>query len=973
MIPFCHEPLRSAVSAWGSAPRSHRDHQTRLKDAVSRNILLQNTDKGARIGSLNGKFVIPKGDRQRLKLKYFHHTRYKGGQATLRKLLLQPVSVLKKIQRIWEPTERKLELAFPNGTKEVQAYVLKWWCLLVNAVIDGGMSRAISYYKKFSSSLFRHFGGLIQDRSGIPLSNREWGDDPFPMSPKETWMEKDPEDLSRGDKIKCKILAETRDLPPADSQRQKEMLEQHRLTTVEDSPGKVNRKTSSRIIKYASIAAAEIWTCNAGTNFMDRKTGHISISSSSCYEQTRDEGGKRTFIINELEKFANLSWDKEELALGAKLANGQYRLQSPMGDFIIIDGAEPRNFAFGGDCEFGEPDPDNPEGPPLGYTKEIISKMTFYISWLYLVKHGYLDRHGNHTGKPYDTKCSTLGEPGNKARIVTRSAAMLITFLQPMAHVGKQLLMEDPSLRSGFQAANQLGEFSRRLKCYMTESEAQGIKDLTWLYGDYDTATDRFDRGKAEIAMRCLFPRGAFSKYVDASLDIVLGTWLREGVPTVRGIPMGMPITKVILHFVGKCIEVDSKRITSPRSKDVLKKNTFSLAGDDLVNIDSLDVNLRFIETVPEYGLLPSDEKWGIYKLFGKFCEMLCITSDGGELGYPTSMYEGVFVDTPKMRLASSETKFTRGDNDRIPFWGKSRDLAKQRSHLTSYGRVERNFEPYAGMYQLWHYGLLQSSIRHIGQAGAMHWSNFIPIPLGGRGFQINDLDTFLVDYVPNWFIDAISVILMKEGEDGFDLNTFQVVSRSVGAFGLNTILSRGLEKGEVRPELEMYFSVKDGLDEVEEKLLFQHEAYEAFLENNPNHVRDKRKYTQRSVLEENGWVDVMKESELAQLGNVWNQTGSKQKRGYKKISHSMREKKLQLRLAKLGLAHVQLSDDLIARIVNVSHRDVRNDVPTWIKRDQFELLGQTVRPKTLAHSVSLCIPNSQMLQRSGTEFETAI
>lgn len=966
MIPY-HDLTGSAQSAWGSAPRSYKDHKTRLLNAKERNILLQDTPKGIRIGSMGKDYTLSGTAQNALFHKYqVNVVASRGGHAVLKELLSQPVFMLRKIQRIWEPTERKLELAFPNWTREVMIYTIKWWKILVRCVIDTGISGAVKFYKKFSRSLLSHFGGLVQSGDNNLVESKDWEQSPYPKIPEGTWMESSPP-LTRAETICCKIIAETRDLPPADSHQISKKLEEHRQTTVYDVPEKVSRGEKARIKKYAKIAAAEVWVCVGNTNLKNRKTGRISISAASCYEYSRTQGGKRSFIVKALLEFANAPWSEDEIELCSRRTDGSYELTSPMGTSVIIDYPfQFRNIAFGGDIDFGKPNPDDPTGNPIGFTEEIISKMTFFMSWIYLVKRGYLEPDGTHTGKPYDTKVSGIGEPGNKARIVTRAEALLVTYMQPMAHIMKQILMEDPSLRTGFQPGNQLWELAKRLDKHVQDTRLESFQRKTWLYGDYDTATDRFVRERAELAMRELFPRGEHNNYIDGTLDIILGSWCREGELTVRGIPMGMPCTKPILHFVGKCIEVDSKGITFPRTKGQLYREPFGVAGDDIINVDDLETNLRFIDRVPIYGLFPSLEKWGIYRYFGKYCESLCITHDGGGFGFPTSYKDTVFVDTPKMRLASSETKFTKGDNDRIPFWGKARMTTKQRGFLKN----ESDYEPYEGMWQLHQYGLLQSSVRHIGTEGAMHWMNFIPLPLGGNGFQINDFETFYQEHVPQWFTNAALYLIEEvkkctnpETSGDFDLNTFQVVKRSLGAFGTNTILRRGLKEGEIRPELQMFMELKEVLDDNLVDLRSEEDAYSEHLQNNPNEIVEDRFYAKRRVLNENGWLNLLEESALRQMTNVWDSSNPRQKRGFKRIAHSKREKKLQARINELALEYVDLTEDKIQAIMSVTDKDLRYKFKTWVKEEELETLGHPViSKKALAHSVSLNVKNSDLL-----------
>jgi hypothetical protein len=54
--------------------------------------------------------------------------------------------------------------------------------------------------------------------------------------------------------------------------------------------------------KYSEAAALSIMS-HVPSKYWERKTGHISISNSACYEYSRGEGGRRHYVLTHLKEW----------------------------------------------------------------------------------------------------------------------------------------------------------------------------------------------------------------------------------------------------------------------------------------------------------------------------------------------------------------------------------------------------------------------------------------------------------------------------------------------------------------------------------------------------------------------------------------------------------------------------------------------------------------------------------------------
>lgn len=130
---------------------------------------------------------------------------------------------------------------------------------------------------------------------------------------------------------------------------------------------------------------------------------------------------------------------------------------------------------------------------------------------------------------------------------------------------------------------------------------------------------------------------------------------------------MGLPGTKIILHTMGKAIEMASRDDKYPKFPQDLKTYPLAIAGDDTLKISrSLSELVLFIPCTKIYSLVPSTDKWRYYKRGGIFCqEVFSLENDV------------IYVDHVPARALSRETK-AKSDEDKNPIFGKSHYLSKR-------------------------------------------------------------------------------------------------------------------------------------------------------------------------------------------------------------------------------------------------------------------------------------------------------
>jgi hypothetical protein len=477
----------------------------------------------------------------------------------------------------------------------------------------------------------------------------------MPALPAGTWLEKEPSDLTDEERVRCRCLQDKRGLPAGDLIAQTEALNDHTATLTKGIVPSVDELETLK--EYSNIAATEIFGTVKDTWFKKR-SGHISISNTSCYEATRSEGGRRTYVLTQLRDWLmSVSSKSETIVL-------------PTGESVILTEGLPLWMTV------KPPGFDTPTEPPSGVktstgllTEDFVygeqERVGFQLlawSFITLKDNGYLDSQGMPTGKPMPVTRIAVGEPGFKVRIATKSMAAFITYGQPFAHAMRELLESDPALRAGLGAGYQLHEW---LKPFGTEHLPEYV-----MVGDFDKATDHIDHVAGRVAMLELLSvlNADNNNYCVGYVKALLSPRILEEdgdvIVTNTGCLMGEPGTKIVLTFLAKVANCYAHRGKSSKH--------FATAGDDQIDAsDELDILKGYATASKITTMVPSIDKWGVFKYSLLYCQQLLDirkTADNGELSIP------------KPRLLSPETKSGRGDMETNPAYGKAKQFAKEYS-----------------------------------------------------------------------------------------------------------------------------------------------------------------------------------------------------------------------------------------------------------------------------------------------------
>lgn len=744
-------------------------------------------------------------------IKQEYYTKYKFlDQKTLKSFLNADIGSLKKQSRVWICAETALLLSFPEITPEVEKFIHSWWAQLTRIVIKEKRTvPATKFWKSYTLQIRGYFLGLENMRSDFS---------PFPPFPKGSWMEKKPGTLTRSEYALVHAMSQSRHFPPGDKVQERESLEKyHEVLTKPSDP--ISDAERMKLERYATTAGVEVRRC-VPEYFFKRNTGHLSISNSSCIEMTRSEGGKRSYLLPKLN-----SWLFEEVQESRIIDSLGREWKFPNG---------PRWKAFSDVEHFGKRKPNFIQNEIEGFEEQTLANALFVMCESELKELGIIDEKCNATLLPYTTKNSAVREPGAKIRIVTKANAALVTYLQPAAHILKELLSFDPTLRAGLQGGYQGFEWLKRVSRNPPKGEAL-------LLGDFEQATDLLCRHRAYIILtNFLEGFGMNSKYINTCLEIILGNYLVDDFFAVRGCPMGMPCTKPILHIMVKTISLMSKGVEIPRTAIQLESDPFSAAGDDLIDICSVETARRYKRMVIKAGLKPSEDKWGIYKYGGPYCEQMLL-HDNVSYAFPPDQNNSVLLDSLRLRLLSRETKPTQGDEDRNPIFGKAKLFQKE---------LDWTPEFYTGYKARARQLFLRNFKPLIRLEGVTPYNLFLPSSLGGLGLKPVSEDEwdFLTEEIPDWHLNSIK--MMSSCDD----RTYTLLYKAMSEWSSPFLGKRGFDS-----QVDDYKTDLFGLLTMYLPWYDFDSAYSLAAEEKKADIQPMMRYAQKKdVIEKSGYINLI-------------------------------------------------------------------------------------------------------------------
>nr|CAK8177724.1 RNA-dependent RNA polymerase [Narnavirus sp.] len=478
----------------------------------------------------------------------------------------------------------------------------------------------------------------------------------------------------------------SRNMPAAGTEKQERALSEHREVLTSGGPNEIQRNTFLRSLmrNYGQKLKKKIDSGEYKDKVLSDIIGvaHVSLTNSASFYGPTNKGGRGSEVAKEFKDWLLeiATEDKDELTWFGHsyyLRKGQPRWQTMCRcKRITLEGRShyaseqdpyriilelpsfPKEAAFGGIKPLIDVDFEN-----FVYTDPIYGIDSLIGCQLYQwsIEKGlslnelqgtpYKSEKGLYPNPnlPPRIKAAVIGEPGNKARVVTVGEAWLTIFLQPFAHVLAAYLKHDMNANSGFERSWHGFEYVRRM-AYQSISSRPKRTNRYILSSDLKTATDYCPH---EYAKSMLFGLVEGLGY-DAPL---IGTWIElltgprrymlrnQKVPLItnRGILMGDPGAKVVLSLFNIAAEREAKmrylRSIDPKTSDLtlikklreggiapcrLKKKKaflFAFSGDDHVAIGPR----RYLEEITRShirnGMKVSTSTNYISNICGTFCE----------------------------------------------------------------------------------------------------------------------------------------------------------------------------------------------------------------------------------------------------------------------------------------------------------------------------------------------------------------
>jgi len=695
---------------------------------------------------------------------------YRGAPVVFKRLLKANIpKIWHSHERLWKCLMTNIVLAFPELSATVQRYAVKWWTIMTRMILenDGRTVPFTRFWKGYVNDLRRFYLRGLSYRGGNPS-----GRSPYPVSPLGTWMDKLPGELDKAELSYLLMLCTSRSFPPGDKLAEEEALIKHELcyTTV---PEPLDEDLKIRIRRYALVAGAEIGMCARVTGAFRKADAHCSVSNSSSFERTREEGGRRGEILHQLKQWATSPWPSSTTVI----LPWNTRVQTVQG--------QPRWFAYDppedSKAEFGAVIPGKGTLYPkrYGMSRDSLGHMAMHWAYDSLLSKGYINPSGLPTGKPWLADTTSVPEPGAKVRIPTIAEADVVTYLQPSAHILKSIMESDPSLRAGFGAAAQAYEYLKRQKGLVIH-EGFGM-----LLGDFEVATDNMEHEVSRIIIDGFCEgAGITNLYIKGCLYLITQPFIMNGeILTVRGVPMGMPGTKPLLHLTGKVMSLMARGVEAPRDFKEISRTPFSNAGDDVIDIGKVDTMKRYRRMAEILRMKPSPDKWDVYLVGGPYCE--CMLRLHSNWAANATEDTAAFIDSIRVRLLSCESKPTKGDETRNPVFGKAHQFSKEIRWVPDY---YPNLRLRAVTLFQWNFSYYLR-----GEEGKVVYNTYLPRWAGGLGLPLPpDKIQDFVQNVPTWHVNAISQVIRNP-----DPAVRRRYARLLSSWGSSVISTRGFESFE--------------------------------------------------------------------------------------------------------------------------------------------------------------------------------
>lgn len=231
------------------------------------------------------------------------------------------------------------------------------------------------------------------------------------------------------------------------------------------------------------------------------KTEHISVSNSSCYENSRSSGGRAVYVQRQIEQWL------------CRVPSESAKQRLILGDIIAVEGGIPywKSFNPLGALSDRERDPQVVYGQP--YEGDLLPRYAglnensgyALLQWAYEVgvQEGVLSEDLKVIGHAKQiARC--IGEPGDKARSLTIDQAWVTLYLTPLGHLLVDTLRTIPEVSAGLGYGQPCYHFVQRISDHLKRNpDQQELFELGWLLtSDLDRATDHFHQEKSRSLLK---------------------------------------------------------------------------------------------------------------------------------------------------------------------------------------------------------------------------------------------------------------------------------------------------------------------------------------------------------------------------------------------------------------------------------------------------------------------------------------
>jgi hypothetical protein len=822
-----------------------------------------------------------------------------------------------------------IDLTLPD-TDEVYRYKVGWWKVLTDIVVAKGRTQpAIKEWKQHTLWVSNTiFGRDPQDP--FPDYKPSW-----PPLPEGTW-------LTSGVR-NAEIIASaveyciTRTFPSADGRACAEALEETRATYCDHTPVPITEGDRAFIETNSRIAGAEIRKCALEKGVLSRCHSHCSLTNRGCLERSSKDGGKKAEIIPGFLEWLETNPPSDEV------------WELPTGGYFSLKVDQPRwkaeipNIRDLPQAEIGEEiDRSGWIHPELvGMEEHRLAVLLHTYCYVMLVQDGYMEQNGRPTGRMFTTLLTSMGEPGGKARIPSKSAACLTTYLQPYAHVMRNVLECDPTLTSGLSAGNQAWELVKDLKrSWGTEFRGTDLWEGI-LLGDLERSTDFIEYEAGNLHMNSFWESwDGVSDYFRYAHELILQPFVvqigRTKDISTRGALMGLPGTKIILHTISKAVDVAASRRTTPLGLHDLRRHPWRCAGDDIIRLGSLTVNRRYKPSAVRYRVKPSDDKWGVYTHGGKYCERAIFLD--GSLD-TDDMATCLYQDIIPMRLLSPETKPRTGDDDTNPVFGKGHALARELEWYS--GPADKRSKALA---------LFLENMREYGDVKPIM---FVPRHLGGLGLS-HDLEKSF-KYTPETIKKACKFAYANAHTPKGEL-----ARRALQSLRTPILQYRGAP-----------IPLKEVVNPFSWIVEYLPVASTQQMRDNLEIPEGMRYIRAQKELEDRGYVDIgkiLRETQSGERAPFWELAKRKQRKGWSTAPISRRVEAVAASLPELEAQPLVTVEEWQGILSNPD--DLRPD-PVWVHRDDLTVIvDQTAVPLNLKGaatglSLKMGISNRTLFEKS--------